>query len=169
MRGAFLDDRLHHVRIADVPRAPAVAHKDISRRFDAAHAVNFTTVASTASAPCSLIGTSSSESEIICRRRLLIVLLPPRIDNTFMMPPPQPGCPKRYRQEIAAHRSGFTLTNNSIASRSRPPRRSTADGAEDLSPGGYDHLGATSRGVEPFVDTMVATARVSPLSRNFFT
>ena len=30
-------------------------------------------------------------------------------------------------------------------------------------------LAPTSRGVEPLVETMVATARVSPLSRNSFT
>ena len=91
--------------------------------------------------------------------------------KTFMMPPHTAG----LSDEISSSRSirtvrGLRVRITSMASRFTSASPQPPPMVPRISPQAVTTiLAPTSRGVEPLADTMVATATVSPLSRNSFT
>ena len=91
--------------------------------------------------------------------------------KTFMIPPHTAG----LSEEISSSRSTRTVRGlreriTSIASRFTSASPQPPPMVPRISPQAVTTiLAPTSRGVEPLAETMVATATVSPLSRNSFT
>src|SRR6266513_3920816 len=91
--------------------------------------------------------------------------------KTFMMPPQTAG----LSDEMSSKRSTLTIRGlrvriTSIASRFTSASPQPPPMVPRISPHAVTTiLAPTSRGVEPLVETIVATAKVSPLSRNSFT
>src|SRR4030095_5986613 len=91
--------------------------------------------------------------------------------KTFIMPPQTAG----LSEEISSNKStrtvrGLRVRITSIASRFTSASPQPPPMVPRISPHAVTTiLAPTSRGVDPFADTIVATARVSPLSRNSFT
>src|SRR5262245_5983477 len=91
--------------------------------------------------------------------------------NTFIIPPHTAG----LSDEISSSRSirtilGFRVRMTSMASRFTSASPHPPPIVPRISPHAVTTiLAPTSRGVEPFVETIVATAIVSPLWRNSFT
>ena len=91
--------------------------------------------------------------------------------KTFMMPPHTAG----LSDEMSSRRSTRTVRGLRVRTTSMASRRTSASPQPPpmvprISPHAVTTiLAPTSRGVEPLVETMVATATVSPLSRNSLT